>query len=173
MIKPSQRINAIYHGNASMGLRENIVSEPVSSLPIREVLLVKRKTPVRETIRLMRERRLGCAIVVDSRNKPVGQVTERMVMRLLVERPAGLDETAEKIMESPVKLVPQDAPIGSMIRIMQKDAARYLCVVDEKGRAIGLTGQKGLMEYIAEYFPRQVKVQRLKSFMAWPEREGA
>jgi hypothetical protein len=50
---------------------------------------------------------------------------------------------------------------------------RFLIVVDDRGRLAGLTGQKGLMEYVAEHFPRQVTVQRIgcKPFLA--EREGA
>ena len=45
--------------------------------------------------------------------------------------------------------------------------------VDDAGRVTGLTGQKGLMEYVAERFPRQIKVQMMSSKLHMNTREGA
>ncbi len=50
---------------------------------------------------------------------------------------------------------------------------RFLCVVDEDRRVVGLTGQKGLMEYVADHFPRQVMVQRIGCTPFLATREGA
>ena len=46
-------------------------------------------------------------------------------------------------------------------------------VLDDEGRPVGLTGQKGVMEYIAEHFPRQGKVQLMESKLHMDHREGA
>ncbi len=50
---------------------------------------------------------------------------------------------------------------------------RMLCVVDEQGRVVGLTGQRGLMEYVAEHFPGEVMVQRIGQPSYMSDREGA
>jgi CBS domain-containing protein len=156
-----------------MGLRENILQEPVSRLPIREAVLVKATAAVREAAAKMRAAHLGCAIVVDGRGKPVGKFTERKLMKVMLQDPGGLDKPVSQFMYPTADPVPADAPIAAMVRIMQTKQLRFLTVVDQKGKAVGLTGQKGLMEYIAEHFPRQVKVQRTDDKLYMDEREGA
>jgi hypothetical protein len=50
---------------------------------------------------------------------------------------------------------------------------RFLIVINEHGQLAGLTGQKGLMEYVAEHFPGEVIVQRIGCKPYTEEREGA
>ncbi len=50
---------------------------------------------------------------------------------------------------------------------------RFLVVVDDEGCVAGLTGQKGLMEYIAEQFPQEVLVQLVGTEPYPHSREGA
>ena len=45
--------------------------------------------------------------------------------------------------------------------------------VDDQGKLVGLTGQKGLMEYVAEHFPGEVMVQRVGEKPYTQSREGA
>ena len=56
---------------------------------------------------------------------------------------------------------------------MQLKNLRFLCVVDENGQVAGLTGQRGLMEYVAEHFPGEVMVQRIGQPPYLSDREGA
>jgi hypothetical protein len=56
---------------------------------------------------------------------------------------------------------------------MQTKNLRFVVVTDEDGKAIALTGQKGLMEYVAEHFPQQVMVQRVGVKPYSSQREGA
>jgi uncharacterized Ntn-hydrolase superfamily protein len=56
---------------------------------------------------------------------------------------------------------------------VRRQGARFVCVVDEMGRAVALTGQKGLAEYIADHFPDQVMVQRVGGRPGQETREGA
>ena len=156
-----------------MGLRENILQEPVSRLPIREPVLVKATATVREAAAKMRAAHLGCAIVIDGRGKPIGKFTERKLMKVVLDDAGGLDQPVSDFMYPTGDPVPADAPIAAMVRIMQSKQLRFLTVVDKKGKAVGLTGQKGLMEYIAEHFPRQVKVQHTDDKLYMDEREGA
>ena len=52
-------------------------------------------------------------------------------------------------------------PVVFVLEAMQLKNVRLLCVVDDQDRVIGLTGQRGLMEFVADYFPGDVTVQRL------------
>ncbi len=156
-----------------MGLRRNILKDTVADLDIRPVITVRPKTTVREAAARMKEMRLGCVIVVDGKGKPVGKFTERKLMRALLDNPANMRQPVEKFMYPTCDCVALTDPIATLIRTMQARSLRFLCVVDEKGRAVALTGQKGLMEYIADHFPRRVKVQLMDARVFSDQREGA
>jgi predicted transcriptional regulator len=156
-----------------MGLRDSIYKDTVADLAIRDLIKVKPSASVRQVVAKMKKKRLGCAILVDDTGRPVGKFTERRLTRLLLEDPRNLDEPVEKFSYSKVDTVGRKDPIARIVQVMQERKLRYLCVVDEQGKAVGLTGQKGLVEYIADHFPRQVKVQRLRPVLYMEEPEGA
>ena len=64
-------------------------------------------------------------------------------------------------------------PIADVLAALELKNVRFLAVLDEEGRLVGLTGQKGLMEYVADHFPGQVAVQRINCGPFPQEREGA
>ena len=64
-------------------------------------------------------------------------------------------------------------PIVSVLESLELKNIRFLAVVDEDGRLAGLTGQKGLMEYVADHFPGEVMVQRVGQTPFLHQREGA
>lgn len=156
-----------------MGLRQNILTDPVSELNLRKVITVKPETTVREAAAKMREGKLGCVVVMSSEGKPVGIFTERKVMRLILECTKKLDEPVSNHLITTAGPMADDSPIGDMVTKMQVDNLRFLAVENPKEKIVSISGYKGLMEYIAEHFPRQIKVQRMKSKMFMDEREGA
>lgn len=155
-----------------MGLREDILKRPVGELPLRKLLAVRTTTTVQQAMRQMRDARLGCAVIVDDAGRPLGKFTERKLMRLLVEG-GSLGDPAQQYMFGGDDCVRSDQPIADMIRMMQTRHLRYIIVVDDQGKAVALTGQKGLMEFIADHFPRAVKVSPPAEKLHIDQREGA
>ncbi len=157
-----------------MGLREDIRYETVKDLPLRQVLTVPQDATVEQAMQLMRKSLLGCVFVVDEAERPLGKFTEReLVKHLAACRP--LDESISQCMvplpdAAKVRLTD---PIQTLLENMQKTRLRFICVVDEQGKVVALTGQKGLMEYLTEHFPRQIKVQIMSSKLYMNDREGA
>jgi CBS domain-containing protein len=121
----------------------------------------------------MREQKLGCAIVVDDERKPVGLFAESKLTRLLSETPAAIYDPILEHLDPQWPTVESSAPISCVLSALELANVRFLIVVDGQGRLAGLTGQKGLMEYVAEHFPRQVTVQRIGGKPYPAEREGA
>ncbi len=70
-----------------MRLKQNIQKELVGDLPLREAILVQADTSVKAAIELMREKQLGCAVVVDADDKLLGTFTERIVIDLVLQQP--------------------------------------------------------------------------------------
>ena len=147
--------------------------DTVAELVIRQPILVRSDMPVNKVAALMRSRQLGCAFVVDEQSRPLGKFTQRQLMKILVEDPSKLQGPVENAMYRHAEWVRIDEPISKIVELMSNEQIRYLAVVDREGKVIGLTGQKGLIEYIVEHFPRQVKVERMKSLIAMDTKEGA
>ena len=101
--------------------------------------------------------------MVDDDQKPIGIFTESMLTQLMAHGAAPLDDPVRLQMADRLPWVKKSDPIVDVLEAMQAKNIRFICVVDEGGRVAGLTGQKGLMEYIAEHFPRQVMTQRVGS----------
>jgi predicted transcriptional regulator len=103
----------------------------------------------------------------------VGVFTEQSVIRMLAEG-AQLDETAVSDYCDPHFFVARASePIETVWKSVAQSGARFICVTDDDGRLVGLTGQRGLAEYLCDCYAGQVTVQRLGSAPWMLQREGA
>lgn len=156
-----------------MGLQENIRTEPVKRLKIRDVVSVKPNVKVADVAELMRKTGTGCAVVIDENQKPLGVFTESNLIEVLAHQPAAVQDPIDQHMAARFPWVRENDPIADVLDAMQLKNVRILCVMDESDRVIGLTGQRGLMEYVAEHFPGEVMVQRVGQSSFLSDREGA
>ncbi len=156
-----------------MGLKEDLHLETVSALTMREMIAVQSATIVRAAVARMRAKSLGCAVIVDFRGTPIGIFTERSLLDVLVQGVC-LDSCSVGDFADPDFLVVNRSdPIWRVWHAVQHDGVRFVCVTDESGKPIGVTGQRGLSEYLSEYFPRQVMVHRIGGNPWMQQREGA
>lgn len=156
-----------------MGLLENMQNEPVNRLALREPVTASPRATLRDVVGQMRDRQLGCAIAVDEARRPLGIFTESMLTQLLAQNPEALDDPLDQHLSRRFHPLKATNRIVDVLEAMQLHDVRFVAVVDEHGLLIGLTGQKGLMEYVAEHFPGQVMVQRIGSTPYLRQREGA
>ncbi len=156
-----------------MGLYDNIRNEVVGKLALRDPVVVQENVTIRDTVKAMRQEKLGCAIVLDGNRIPLGLFPESELTRLLSKNPAVVDEPIANHIKKDWPTVKITDPIARVLDALESHNVRFLIVVDEQGQLAGLTGQKGLMEYVAEHFPGQVIVQRIGGKPYPVEREGA
>jgi len=156
-----------------MGLYDNMLTDPISRLALRQAITVSADLSVRDAVLRMREGKLGCVIVTDADRKPLGMFTEAMLRTLLNQNQNFLDDSVCDHMARQYPSAALDDPVVTVLEAMQAENVRFVCVVDKQGRAAGLTGQKGLMEYIADHFPQLVMTQRAGAKPPLSEREGA
>lgn len=161
--------------NEAMRSYQEILSHSVSSLPLRDLVAVTPDTPVREVLDKLRAKRLGCAAVVDKDGKPLGVFTEKLVTRTVCECPGFIHDAVGNHLEDTWAAVTAKEPVAAVLRTLRMKGLRFVCVIDQEGKAVSLTGQKGLMEYLAQYFPRHVQmmVHRIGREAISARREGA
>ena len=143
------------------------------SLLVQVKVAAKPEETVRDAVRRMRDRQLGCVYVVDDNGKAIGMFSEVMLNRLLVTNPRALEDPLRRHMTEYWCCVKLTDPIVKILTAMQSRNVRFVCVLDSDGKVAGLSGQKGLMEYVADHFPGQVMVQRIGCAPYTQNREGA
>ncbi len=156
-----------------MELFQSFDTVPVSALRLRPALTVSMLATVRDAIQLMREQQLGCVFVVDRNQRPIGMFHERMLLNLLDEDPTALDDSLAQYLEKRCNCVRLDDPVSvALCRVGTKDM-RFVGVVDTQGCLVALSGEKGLMEFVADYFSQQVQVTSAGLQPPIFQREGA
>lgn len=156
-----------------MSFKEDLLNEPVSSICIRDAITVHKRTLLRAAIAQMRSNALGCAVLVDYSGIPQGIFTVRSVIRVLRQNVSLDERTVDEFAESEFCSVRSSEPISQVWNAVQGDEARFVCVTDDEGKLIGITGQRGLAEFLADCFAKLVTAQRLGSTPWMLQREGA
>ncbi|MCA9258897.1 MAG: CBS domain-containing protein [Planctomycetales bacterium] len=156
----------------SATLCQNLQSEPVERLSLREAIIVRPDDSVAEAAAKMRERQLGCAVTVDDQGVAFGFFTERTLIELLLAEKNLGEEKVGRHLDPDWYTVRTSESVCEVYRRVVERGARFVCVVDDQGKPCGLTGQRGLAEYIAEHYPSQVMNQRIGGPINVSEREG-
>jgi CBS domain-containing protein len=144
----------------------------VADLRLRDALRVTPATTVRQAVSLMKSHGIGCVFLTDANDTPQGIFTEAHLLRLLASNPSALSQSVARHVSNHVECIRESSSIQALIELMQSKDLRFVGVTDDAGRLIGLTGQKGLMEYVAEHYPSQVLVARTDHHQCL-QREGA
>lgn len=120
----------------------------VRSVMTKPVVTTETDICVRKAAELMSKKNVG-SIVVTSRKKPVGIVTERDMVERVVAK--GLDASKvkmEEIMSKPLTTIEGDMPIIEAVRIMQKKKIRRLLIIENK-KLDGVVTQRDLLRALA------------------------
>jgi CBS domain-containing protein len=103
----------------------------------KDVRVVRPDTTVKEVVATMNKFDIGSIIVVQG-ERPVGIITERDILRRLVE-PCLAPETltARQVMTSPVQTINENASIEEAARVMAKKRVKRLPVMND-GKLVGI-----------------------------------
>jgi len=109
----------------------------VRDVMAKDVKVVRSDTSVKEVVATMNKFDIGSIVVVQG-DRPIGIITERDILRRLVE-PCLAPETltARQIMTSPVLTISEIADIEETARLMAKKGVKRLPVMND-GRLVGM-----------------------------------
>jgi len=101
-----------------------------------------------EAVAAMTQKGFGSVIIVDSDEKVIGVVTERDIMRRIVNdgRDAATTPLREIMTENP-RVAKETDDVVDWLRIMSNDRFRRLPVVDEDGRVVAVFTQGDFVSY--------------------------
>jgi len=103
---------------------------------------------VSEAAERMAEMDYGSVIVVDEQNRVVGMVTERDILKRLVNRDRDPKETKlSDIMTEKPRVARADDNLLEWLAIMSNERFRRLPIVDEDGRVVSIMTQGDFVSY--------------------------
>jgi len=121
----------------------------------RKVVTVRRHEEVGAAARMMRERHVGCLVVVEAAGamggeRPVGLLTDRDIVTHVVVREADPRKVrVEDVMSRQPLTVATTASIEDALQRMRDGRVRRLPVVDERGRLAGILALDDIFDYLA------------------------
>ena len=135
---------------------EAVLKRPLSVLPPGEPVMIESPAPVLEAVLLMRDRHVGCVLVVRA-GKLKGIFTDRDVVSRVVA--AGIDPTKTAVRRvmtaTPETLRPTDS-IAFALNLMSLGGYRHIPLVDKSGAPVGTVSVKDIVAYLVGFFPKSV-----------------
>ncbi len=84
-------------------------------------------------------------LIVKAGDLPRGILTERDIARIVTEDRDLRTTRVEEVMNRPIITVPEQTPISEAVGLMKERKIRRLVVVDDAGRAVGITTQTDMV----------------------------
>jgi CBS domain-containing protein len=156
----------------------SLLHEPVSVLRSRQPLVLSMTSTVTEAVRAMQSDHSGCVVITDDGtvdSKVNGIFTERDVLFRIVDRgrnPAQLP--LQDVMTTNPETLSVRSAVAYALNKMSVGGFRHIPVVDDEHRPAFVVSVRDVVEYLVEYFPREVlNLPPLEGVKPQRAREGA
>jgi CBS domain-containing protein len=134
-------------------LDQRMIREPIRVLESRRPFSLPPSASVRDAVRVMREHRIGCVLVVEA-GVLVGIITERDL--LLKLDGTDLDQRIDALMTPDPEALTPDDPIVWALNKMSVGGFRHVPLVDAERRPVGIVSVKDIIDYIVDFFANDV-----------------
>jgi len=129
-------------------------------------------TTVQVAVGLMSEKNFGSVVVTDNNQMVIGVLTERDILKKLVNERKGAEETlVSEIMTKDVKVARETDDVLDWLRIMSNERFRRLPVVDDSGRVVCVFTQGDFVSYtwpdLLFQAKELAKAGVMKNFSVW------
>jgi CBS domain-containing protein len=132
---------------SDLGIRPKMLVKDIMTSP---VVTIGEKETIYKAAQLMSKQDVGCIIVVDKDNKPIGILTERdMVTRVLAKNKMPSRIKAGKVMTTPLITTDPEVTLAEAAREMSRLNVRRLGVM-YKGNLEGIISSKDILAVTPE-----------------------
>ena len=125
-----------------------------------DVITVRPTTSVSEALALLKEYNLGAVVVSTDGKEISGIMTERDVVRRLVDGADFLESPVSTVMTSEVLTCRPDESVQSLMNTMTEQRIRHLPVVDDFGRLAGLVSIGDVVKSRLDEIEREAEEMR-------------
>jgi CBS domain-containing protein len=152
---------------------QDTLQQPISRLSPRTPLSVGLDATLEDAVRIMREARVGCVLVIDAGGYLAGIITERDLLLRLED--ADLSRNIRPYMTPDPEALQESDPIAFALNLMSVGGFRHVPLVDDLGHAVGVVSVKDVVNYLADVFSQNVLTVPPNPRQAghWQSRDGA
>jgi CBS domain-containing protein len=101
----------------------------------------------------MRDRMVGCLVVLNKARQPIGILTDRDVtLRIVAANRDPCTTTVEEVMTREPKIAKEETSIERAVSLMRRGAFRRLPVIDDAGELIGLVTLDDILMSLCDEF---------------------
>jgi CBS domain-containing protein len=133
-------------------IRGEILTTPLSDLPLRAPILVDAGATVVAAVNAMNEQRTGC-VLVQQAGKLVGIFTERDVLTKVVFRNGNSSMKVEQFMTRDPETLEASASIAFALNKMSVGGYRHIPIVDRAGKPVGIVSLRDIADFLVDLFP--------------------
>ena len=153
-------------------LESVLVSERLSDAMSHPAAVVDIGASVAEAIAAMQRERRGCVLVV-SGDKLAGIFTERDVLLTIAGLAIDTKQAAvsDYMTRDPVAL-PAGSSVAFALNRMVVEGFRHIPLVDDQGRPVGVVSMRELVEYLSDFFRKDMLNLPPDPSAAFRKREG-
>jgi len=110
----------------------------IENVMVSDVITVEAEATVREAVDIMNKHEIGCLVVVDEEEKPVGVMTERdLLRRVLAKRKDPVRTKVSQVMSKPIITATPHMDLEAAAKLMFEKKIKKLPVVED-GQLVGL-----------------------------------
>ena len=120
----------------------------VGDLMTKDVLSVKKETPIYEALMLLRKHDITGMPVVDDDMFVIGIITEKDALRLYTANSYGQKQTVDFFMTKPAVTYTEDESIERIIDFLAINYFRRIPIVSTQGKLVGIISRPDIIEQI-------------------------
>ena len=160
-------------GREPTELESALANDTLRDVVKQRPLLVGAETSVAEAIRRMQAEHRGCALVLGG-DQLAGIFTERDVLMRVAGRVLEPERTLVSACMTPDPVIlPADSSVAYALHIMVLEGFRHIPVMDEAGKPTAVVSMSDLIEYLSDFFNRDVLNLPPEPHVKYRSREGA
>jgi CBS domain-containing protein len=153
-------------------LESVLVSERITDAVSNPPLILEADANVAQAIRLMQKESRGCVLLVNG-GKLTGIFTERDVLLKIAGHPIDMEQAkvSDYMTREPVAL-PADSSAAFALNRMVVEGFRHIPLVDDEGRPTAVVSMRELIEYLTDFFRKDILTLPPEPRTAFRSREG-
>jgi CBS domain-containing protein len=113
-----------------------------------KVFSVPKQATVKTALEIMVTHDIGCLVVVE-RQRGIGIMTERDIMKLILSDPTLLNRKVETVMSKPLITAGEETPVWDAFRIMLRHKIRRL-PIEKNGKLVGIVSERDLFRWVMQ-----------------------
>jgi len=133
---------------AQSRIGQSLREDSVDNLNPADAVSVSESEAVKTALDVMRDKRIGCVLAIDSDGRLTGIFTERDALTRVAGKyldPA--DTLVSEVMTRDPETIKPDHPLAHAVHLMVTADLRYLPLIDEDGRPSGVIGSRDLIDH--------------------------